>query len=217
MTHDLIAPRPKPLSTTEARSDRALKAMLDNLEDLNRWVREIDDERAEARQSRGNLRVSIEAMLRSAPFEVSRRHEARYLRLNARPDVRPRQLKGAMGEVIRYLVENDFPTVRGADLAYYLKRIGVEVNKRYTGKALQSLVGEGMLRRIRHGVYAINHSHPELVALRIQKIERKKQELRDWERRAVGPVRADEKLKVNLARNWSIPEDGQPCEHSKKE
>ncbi len=171
MTHPLSHNVPKPLSRTEARSSDALGAMLDNLEELNVWVAEVDRERAEAMQSRGNLKVSIEAMLRAAPYEVARRHAERYARVNSGPETRPRELKGALGEVIRYLVENDFPTVRGADITYYLKRLGIAVNPRYAGKALQSLAADGMVTRTAHGIYAINRGHPELTALRIQMME----------------------------------------------
>lgn len=174
MPEDLWRLAPKQLSKEESRQDKALTHMLDSLDETMKWIRDLDSERREAMGRRGNLRVSIEAMLRAATYAVRCRHDGRFAKLGTVKKERPRKLSGPMGEVMMFLAEFGRQTVRAADITHYLKEIGVQTGAKYASKTLYDLARDEVVTKKGHGTFVVNHSHPDLVAIRLEGITRRK-------------------------------------------
>ena len=118
---------------------------------------------------RAHLRQSIEPLLRATTYEVARRHRRRFDELSTEGAARRRALKGPLAKVMGFLSDFEFATVRPSEIMHYLKMLGVQVNPGYASKTLHDLHRAGIVTRKGHGTFTINHTHPEIVAVRLER------------------------------------------------
>ncbi len=140
--------------------------------ELNRsldWKAEILVELREAEAKISNLQTSLEALGLTLPRNEQAVLEARLAKVRTRDA----QLTGAsvqgsdrMQLLHDYLAFHPAASVKSRAVRRHLYAHGIKVNAGVVARMLHAKTGQGLLRRIGRGEYAINRQHPALEALR---------------------------------------------------
>ena len=120
----------------DARLARGFSALLDEIQLLNKGMREQEYALKQLARRRGHLLASADGMLRSLDLESKRQLMPRYAALAAEPTGRTRQRSRALRAVLEYLIDNEHDHVRAAELTWYVRRAGCRVSNGYGSNTL---------------------------------------------------------------------------------
>lgn len=142
--------------------------LLDELAAHRRAEAEIHRRRRAARERGINLIRAFDALVRTLPAEEQRPLLRRLDAIEGRAAPPPNALGSTpvTGAVLAFLAAHEAETVTVPALNEHLAALGITEVKTHASITLSRYVRQGIVARVRRGVYRINRFHPELVAMR---------------------------------------------------
>lgn len=159
---------------TDPARPPALDCLMAELDETMDRIAEAEDALARARARRADLTAAIAPMLRGLAPGERERAERRLAEMETPAGGegaalgRTRLTKAALG----FLAEAESPEIRAAELTWYLRRMGFDPVPQYAGTLLRAWSARGVVARTGHGVYRVNRCHPEILRLRMARVER---------------------------------------------
>ena len=159
---------------------------------LGQLIRDVEAAQAEeeaarkameaARRRRIEIAAAVDRMANLLPLNQRRGWLVRlaYAEGRAKTRRRTREAQDRQGRILaikQWLVSLDLDHFGTAELTAHLDRRGFTLPPRYVANTCRLLEGQGYLRRITRGRYAVNRMHPELVEMHLAWMDRKLREL----------------------------------------